>query len=142
MAKQIALKDSVVVDDTDLSTFCKAWTPTSEFNLVDVSGFNASGTDENLVGARASSVTATFFDAAATGEVHGVLYPAHINRDIISFVARRDQNAPVSADNPECRGHVYVQNYNPSRTRGDVATYDVSFIAADADGIQWYDAAS
>jgi hypothetical protein len=139
MGKDISLKDSVVVDDTDLSEYCKAWHPVSEFNLVDASGFNISGSDENLVGARASSAVATFF---TTDEVHDVLWPAHFNRDIISFVARKDMSAAVSATNPEFRGHVYVQNYNPDRNRGDVGTFDVSFIAADSDGLQWYDAVS
>jgi hypothetical protein len=139
MPKDISLKDSVVVDDSDLSEYCKSWNPTSEFNLVDVSGFNATGTDENLVGSRASGVTATFFTA---DEAHDVLWPAHFNRDIISFVARKDQSVAVSASNPELRGHVYVQNYNPVRNRGDVGTFDVSFVAADVAGLQWYDAAS
>lgn len=139
MPKDIPLKDSVVVDDTDLSTFCNHWAPTSEFNLVDVSGFNATGTDENLVGSRASAVTADFFP---TDEVHDVLWSAHFNRDIISFVARKDMTLATSATNPEMRGHCYVQNYNPDRARGTAGTFPVTFIAADSAGFQWYDAAS
>ncbi len=139
MAKNIPLKDSVVVDDTDLSEFCNAWQPQSEFSLQDVSGFNATGSDENLVGTRASSVTANFFPCE---DVKDVLWPAHFNRDIISFVARRDMTAPVSSSNPEFRGHVYVQNYNEDRTRGSNNTFPVTFIAADSDGLQWYDAIS
>ncbi len=139
MPKDIPLMDSVVVDDTDLSDFCNHWVPGSEMTLVDVSGFNTTGTDENLVGPRASSATADFFP---TDEVHDVLWPAHLNRDIISFVARKNMNLPVSATNPEFRGHCYVQNYNPDRSRGTVNPYTVTFAAADSAGFQWYDAAS
>lgn len=139
MPKDIPLKDSVVVDDTDLSEYCNDWQMASEFALIDVSGFNATGTDENLVGARASSMTASFFPST---EVEDVLWPAHFARDIISIVARKDMTQPVSSTNKEARGHVYVQNFNPDRARGTAGTFPVTFIAADSDGIQLYDAAS
>ncbi len=139
MAKDIPLSDSVVVDDTDLSDFCNDWTPGSNSPSVDVSGFNATGTDEFLLGARNSSATANFF---ACDEVHEVLWDAHISRKVISFVARNNMNAAVSAANPEFRGHCYVQDYNPQRSRGNANTFTVTFLASDATGFQWYDAVS
>lgn len=140
MSKEIALKDSVEVDTTDLSDLCRAVTPVSEMTTVDASGFNATGSDENLVGNRASSVTATFFDTKDTGEVHATLWPLHFARTICEFKTRHDQTSIVSPANPELRGNVYVRTFSPGRTRGDVATFDVEFIPADADGLQWYDA--
>jgi hypothetical protein len=141
MAKGIALLDSVEVDTVDLSDLCRAVNPVSEMTTQDASGFNATGSDENLVGNRASSVTCTFFDTADTGEVYSTLWPPHFAREIVAFQTRRDQNTAVSATNPELRGNVYVRTYSPGRTRGDVATFDVEFLAADADGLQWFDAA-
>jgi NADPH-dependent ferric siderophore reductase len=141
MAKEIALKDAVEVDSVDLSNLTRAINPVSEMTTVDASGFNATGSDENLVGNRVSSVTATFFDTKDTGEVHATLWPPHFARDIVELKTRHDQTAAVSAANPELRGNVYVRTYSPTRTRGDVATFDVEFIAADPDGLQWFDAA-
>lgn len=130
----IPLTDYVEVDGTDLSTDCRVFTPSSEFALIGASGFNAGGNDENLVGSRTSSATATFFDTSA---VYGVLWYAHVNKSIVSLVHRKDQNNVTSADNPEFSGNVYVRTFTPGRTRGDVATFDCEFVAADADGLSW-----
>jgi|SRR4051812_5782367 hypothetical protein len=138
--KNIALKDFVEVDGAELSDLCRAVNPTSERTLVDASGFNAEGNDENLVGNRASTVTCTFFDSTDVGEAHATLWPPHLAADIVTFRHRRDMTAPVSATNPELRGNVYVRTYSPTRTRGDVSTFDCEFVPADADGLQYFDA--
>ena len=49
MSKRIALKDSVMVDTTDLSDFSRTVRFSSEHNQVDVSGFNATGANEYLM---------------------------------------------------------------------------------------------
>ncbi len=139
MPKSIPLSDKIEVDNTDLSDYCNHWTPGSAHSPVDVSGFNATGTDEFLLGPRASSMTAEFFPA---DEVHDVLWPAHINRSIITVIGRNNMNAATSATNPEFRGHCYVQDYNPDRSRGNATPFTVTFLAADAAGFQWYDAVS
>lgn len=132
--KYVALTNYVEVDGSDLSDDCRAFTPASEFSLVDASGFNAGGNDENLVGPLATSATATFYDTAA---VHSVLAYALQNRAIVPLVYRKDMNAGVGVNNPQFSGNVYVRTFSPGVTRGDVATYDVEFIAADAAGLTW-----
>jgi hypothetical protein len=137
MAKRIALKDSVMIDTTDLSTFSRAVQYTSEHERVDVSGFNATGANQYLAGQTTHSVTVEFYGSYGTGEVHATLEPIHKNRTIVPFKWRPDQTAPVSATNPELRGNVQVLTYSPGATRGEADTFEVEFTAADAAGL-WF----
>jgi hypothetical protein len=138
MAKRIALKDSVKVDSTDLSTFCRAVSFTSEHARIDVSGFNAAGVDEFLAGSTTQSVTCEFYGSYGASEVHATVYPIHKNRTIVAFAWRPDQTAVVGATNPELRGNVQVLTYNPSVTRGDADTYSVEFTSADSTGLAFF----
>jgi hypothetical protein len=107
----------VKVDTTDLSTFARSVSFSSEHARIDVSGFNALGVDEFLAGATTQSVTVEFFGSYGTAEVHQTVYPIHKNRTIVAFAWRPDQTAVASATNPELRGNVQVLVYNPSVTR-------------------------
>jgi hypothetical protein len=77
MSKRIALKDFIEVDGHDLSNFARSVSFSSEHEQVDVSGFNALGTDEFLAGKTTQSVTVEFFGSYGSGEVHDVLYHLH-----------------------------------------------------------------
>jgi hypothetical protein len=138
MAKRVALKDSVKVDATDLSTFARAVTFSSEHARIDVSGFNATGSDEFLAGATTQSVTVEFYNSYGAGEVHATLYPIHKNRTVIAFAWRPDQTAVVGATNPELRGNVQLLTYNPAATRGDAETWSAEFTAADPAGLAYF----
>lgn len=141
MPKGTALKDSVEVDSVDLSNLARAVTPLSEHSREDVSGFSATGFNEYIAGTTEQSVEVEFYGTFGTGEVHATLWPIHRDREIVEFKWRPDQTAAVSATNPELRGNVQVYNYSPARTRGEVSTFPVTFNAADADGLQYFDAA-
>jgi hypothetical protein len=106
MAKRIALKDSVKVDTTDLSTFCRAVSFTSEHARVDVSGFNAAGVDEFLAGSTTQSVTCEFYGSYGTAEVHQTVYPIHKNRTIVASRGGPPNSRCVTG--PELRGNVRV----------------------------------
>ena len=138
MPKRVALKDSVMVDTTDLSNFARAVTFNSEHDRVDVSGFNATGASEYLAGLTTQSVTVEFYDSYGTGEVHQTLYPLHKNRTICAFKWRPDLSAVVGVTNPELRGNVQVLSYNPGVTRGDAETFEVEFTAADSAGLSYF----
>jgi hypothetical protein len=135
MPKRVALKDSVVVDSVDLSDLCRSVRFTSEHEQVDVSGFNPTGANEYLSGPTTQSLTCEFFGSYGTGEVHATLYPIHSGREIVPIAWRPDQTAVVSATNPELRGNVQLLQYSPGGTRGDVDTFEATFITADADGL-------
>jgi len=135
MPKRIALKDSVEVDSVDLSDFARSVRFTSEHEQVDVSGFNATGANEYLAGTTTQNVTVEFFGSYGTGEVHQTLYPIHQNRDVVAFQWRPDQTQPIAVDNPELRGNVQLLSYGPGAARGEVDTFEATFITADAAGL-------
>ena len=85
MSKRVALKDSVMVDAVDLSNFARSVEFSSEHERVDVSGFNATGSNEYLTGPTEQSVTVEFFGSYGTGEVHQTLYPIHRDREVVAF---------------------------------------------------------
>lgn len=138
MPKRIALKDSVMVDTTDLSNFCRAVTFSSEHERVDVSGFNATGSQEFLAGQTTQSVTCEFYGAYGAAETHAILYPIHKNKTIVAFKWRQDSTAVVGTTNPELRGNIQILTYGPGSTRGDADTYTVEMVAADATGLAFF----
>ena len=137
MAKRIALKDSVLIDATDLSNFARAVEFSSEHERIDVSGFNATGANEYLAGQTEQSVTIEFFNGYAAGEPHTVLYPIHRNRTVVALKWRADMTAAVSTTNPELRGNVQLLTYNPSVTRGEEDAWSAEFVAADSAGLAY-----
>lgn len=135
MAKRVALKDHVMVDSVDLSNFARSVRFSSEHEQVDVSGFSATGANEYLAGATTQSVTVEFYGAYGATETHATLYPIHRDREIVPFEWKPDQTAVVSATNPQLEGNVQVFSYGPGATRGEVDTYEVTFMAVDAAGL-------
>jgi len=138
MPKRVALKDSVMVDTTDLSNFARAVRFSSEHERVDVSGFSATGANEYLAGPTEQSVTIEFYGSYGATEVHAILYPLHKNRTICAIKWRPDQTAVVGATNPELRGNAILYTYGPGATRGDVDTFEATFNTADAAGFQYF----
>jgi hypothetical protein len=135
MPKRIALKDHVLVDAVDLSTFARSVEFSSEHERVDVSGFNATGANEYLAGQTEQQVTVEFFGSYGTGEVHQTLYPIHQGREIVAFEWRPDQTAPISATNPQLEGNVQLLTYGPGATRAEADTFECTFVAADPAGL-------
>jgi hypothetical protein len=139
MPKRIALKDFVSVDAVVLSNFARDVRLSSEHERVDVSGFNATGSNEYLAGQTTQEVTVEFYGSYGVGEVHATLYPIHRDREVVPFAWRPDQTAAVSATNPELRGNVQVLTYGPGASRGEADTYPVTFTAADPAGLAFVD---
>lgn len=135
MSKRIALKDFIEIDGHDLSSFARSVALQSEHEQVDVSGFNASGSDEFLAGKTTQSVTIEFFGSYGSGEVHDVLYHLHRDRTVFTLKWRPDQTAGVSATNPELDGNVQLLTYSPGATRGDADAFSATFTAADSAGL-------
>ncbi len=135
MAKRIALKDFVEIDNTEISELCRAVSFSSEHEQVDLSGFNADGTDENLAGKTVQSVTLEVFGSYGTNEIHDVFYQRHRNRTTFAFKWRPDQTLPVSTTNPQLEGNVPALPYSPGVTRGEVETFEVLLTAADSAGL-------
>lgn len=139
MGKRIALTDYIEVDGVDLSYFARSVAFTSADDQVDVSGFNATGTDESLAGKRARSVTVEFGMGRGSNEPHQVLYPLHKNRSEFDFVWRSDVNNAVGATNPELRGTVILPQYDEGAVRGDYETASLTFVSQGDDGLEFYE---
>jgi hypothetical protein len=135
MSKRVALFDFVEVDAVDLSDFARNVQTASDHAQIDVSGFNATGSNEYLAGATTQTVTVEFFGSYGTGEVHQTLYPLHKNRTVTTFKWRPDQNSPVSVTNPELSGNVQIYSYGPGATRGSEDVFQVVFQTADSAGL-------
>lgn len=137
MSKRVALKDHVSVDAVDLSNFARSVRSSSEHEQVDVSGFSATGTNEYLAGPTTQSITVEFFGSYGAAEVHATLEPIHKNREVVAIEWRPDQSAAVSATNPQLEGNVMLFSYSPGATRGEVDTFEATFMAVDSAGLQW-----
>lgn len=135
MSKRIALSDFVEVDGHDISDLCSAVQLHSDDEQVDVSGFNAAGSDEFLQGKRTQSVDLTIFGSYGAGEAHDVLYHIYRDRATVTFKWRPDQNNPVSDTNPQLEGNVKLLSYGPGATRGQADSFQISLPAADAAGL-------
>lgn len=139
MSKRIALNDFVEVDHTDLSDLCDSVQFASDHAQEDVSGFNASGRDEYLAGRTTQSFTAEFFGSYGSGEVHQTLYELHRDKTVFLLRWRPNQNAGVSATNPELRGNVQLLSYGPGAQRGNVDKVSCTFTCADSTGLVFYE---
>lgn len=137
MAKRVALKDHVMVDSVDLSNFARSVRSSSEHEQVDVSGFSATGANEYLAGATTQSLTVEFYGSYGAAEVHATLEPIHKNREVVAVEWRPDQTTTVSATNPQLEGNVQLFSYGPGATRGEVDTFEVTFMAVDSAGLAW-----
>ena len=137
MAKSTALKDSVVVDNVDLSTFAHGVTPASEHEKIDVSGFNATGADEFLAGKTEQSLDIDFWIGYGSNESFQVLWPLHRDRTVFDFAWRPDQTLPISATNPSLEGSVQLLTFSPAAARGEARTGTFTFTAADEDGLSY-----
>ncbi len=138
MSKRVAFKDSVKVDLVDLSNFARSVRFNSAQERIDVSGFNATGSNEYLAGTTEQTVTVEFYGSYGTGEVHQTLYPIHQNRTVTAFKWRPDGTAPVGVTNPELRGNSQILTYGPGATRGEADTYEVEFSACDPAGFAFF----
>ena len=138
MSKRVALFDKIQLDGVDLSQYCRSVRFNSEHQQVDVSGFTASGADEFLAGNTVQSVELEMFGSYGSSEVHQVLYPLHRDRTVFDFKWRPNQNASVSATNPELRGSVQALTYSPGASRGEADTFTVTLTSADSTGLKFY----
>jgi hypothetical protein len=138
MPKRIALTDHVEVDTTDLSDFARQVQVTMSHAQIDVSGFNPAGSNEYLAGATTESVQVDFYGSYGTGEVHQTLYPIFKGRTVVAFAWRPDGANPVGVNNPELRGNVQVFDYGPGAQRGAEDTFQVTFMAVDAAGLDFF----
>lgn len=128
--KDIALSDEIHIDGVDVSDAFRSFGFSSEDEQVDVSGFNATGSDEFLQGKRTQSFSG---EAFYTPELYALLYPLY--RDRSTFVVKYTPNGLADPTREYYSGNCNIQAFNPNATRGDVRVMTVTLNAADAAGI-------
>jgi hypothetical protein len=139
MAKFV-LKDAVVtVAGNDLSDHVSSVTVETTTDEVDVTGFTSSSFREFTDGFKDASITATFLQDFATGEVDGALWnlgPGNTAGTTFS-VSVKATSAATSATNPIFTiPTAKMYGYNPiAGGVGDAASTDVTFRVAGTAGL-------
>lgn len=140
MSKRVALTDYIELDNVSFSNGeVRSISFTSEDEQVPAGGFNPDGETEILPGLRTRAVTIEFYTDRASGAMHQVLYPLHRDRSSFDFVWRANQNASVSATNPELRGTVKLPSWSEGATFGEVETTSLTFTSVQSDGLEFYE---
>ncbi len=128
--KKIAKYDKILIDGTDVSNSFRNFGYSSEHADVDVSGFSATGTDENLPG----NTTQTFTgEAFYTEELGLIVEPLHRNRT--SCVISWQPDGLVDATREIYSGTCTISTFGPANTRGDVMTMPFSAKPSTSAGI-------
>lgn len=128
--KKIARHDRITIDGTDVSNSFREFGFTSEHSEEDVSGFSASGVDENLPGSTAQGFSG---EAFYTEELAALVYPLHANRTPVEIAWQPD--GLVDATREIYIGNCVIYQFGPANTRGSVSTMPFTARAADENGI-------
>jgi len=128
--KQIARSDRITIDGTDVSNAFRQFGFSSEHTEEDVSGFSASGADENLPGRTAQSFTG---EAFYTEELAALVYPIHANREVVEITWQPDGLNDSTRE--VYVGNCIIYQFGPANTRGSVSVMPFTARAADEDGI-------
>lgn len=137
MSKGTALKDYVEVDGHDVSNMCSQVNPQFTDSQEDISGFSTTGKNEYTPGNRTQTIACTFFDAYGDAETWDILYKLFRDRTVFVFKTRPDQTQAVGPNNPQLEGNARIYDWSPNRQRGQVASFPVTFSAADSDGFEY-----
>lgn len=128
--RDIALHDKIIIDGTDVSNAFRTFGFTSDGNLIDVSGFSASGKDQNLIGNKAEQLAG---DAFYTPESYALLWPLHTNSTIFELIWQPE--GLIDNAREVYVANVQMPNFDPNATRGDVRVMACIFNPADDLGI-------
>lgn len=129
--KEIALTDLIMIDETDVSDCFRSFGISSEDEQVDVSGFNATGSDEFLAGKRTRSFSG---EAFYTSELYTLLWPLHDGKEV--FEVQWTPSGLEAGTRETYYGNCRLMVWPVEATRGDVRTATFTFPAADETGIQ------
>lgn len=136
MAKHVLKDAQVVVNAVDLSDHVSAVTVETTRPEVDVTAMGADYM-ETMPGIPDATITVSFFNDYAAGEVYATLQPLSLT-DTPFTVAVRPTTAAISATNPEMQMSALMYSFNP--LGGDVGsanTTDVTFRNASQTGITY-----
>lgn len=128
--KNIELHDKIMADGEDVSNAFRSFGQPSTKAVQDASGFSASGADEQLVGAKTQTFEGEMF---MTPETYALFKPLFDNGTIFEMTWQPE--GLVDPTREVYYGNVQMTAWGATVTRGDVAAFPVTFVAADANGI-------
>ncbi len=125
--KIIPKSDKITIDGTDVSSSFKRMSRPSTDAKIDASGFNSTGVDENLNGARTQTFTG---EAFYTEELGAIVEPHYTNRTACTITWQ--PNGLVDPTREIYSGSCTIDEFSPESSRGDVSTFP--FVASPVDG--------
>ena len=128
--KLISRHDKITIDGTDVSNSFNEFGYSSEHDVVDVTGFSATGTVETLPGVTTQTFSGTAFH---TEEFAAIVEPLHRNRT--QCVITWQPNGLRRRDPRDLLGTCTINTFGPANTVGDVATMPFEATPALAAGI-------
>lgn len=135
MAKSLATKWKVVVNDVDLSDHAFDVKGADEKDKVDVSGFG--GNKEYLPGVRDQTVTVTFLNDRAASSVHATLKPLYEGGSVFPFYVLPDSSAGTSETNPLYGGSASMYSFPFGATLNDREEVEIEFAPSTSAGFSW-----
>lgn len=134
MAKFVLKSATVTVDSVDLSDHISQVTIETTHDEVDVTAFGSTYR-EILQGLGDATITLSFFQDFATGEVDATLW-THANAGTTFPVTVKPTSASVSSTNPRYDMTGIVLTYNPiDGAVGDASTTEVTIRNASSTGL-------
>jgi hypothetical protein len=134
MAKFVLKTPVVTVNGVDLSDHVSSATIETERDEVDVTAFGAAN-KEILAGLGDATITLSFFQDFAAGEVDATLWPLSTS-DSPFTVAVKPTNGAISATNPEYQMSSLLFTYSPiAGAVGEASATDVVFRNASQTGL-------
>jgi hypothetical protein len=135
MAKHVLTNAEVLVNAVDLSDHVSAVTIETTRPEVDVTAMGATY-QEFIPGLGDATITISFFQDFASGEVHQTLQPLSTTSTPFNLWIKPDKAAAISATNPQIQTSVLLYTYNPlAATVGEANTFDATFRNASQTGI-------
>jgi len=129
-SKKMGSHAKVTIDGTDVSNGFSSIQRDSVNATVPAGGFSVGGVAEQLLGERTQGFSGTAF---VTEELSAICEPIHRNREIVEMTFQPD--GLIDATREIYIGNVYISEWSPNSTFGDVSTMNFQAVAADATGI-------
>jgi len=135
MAKAIATKWKVMVNNVDLSNHATNVDIADEKEKIDVSGFG--GTSEFLPGVRTQTVTVTFLNDFAAASTYATIKPLYEGGSVFPFFVLPDSSIGTSATNPLYGGSAACYSFPSSGELNNRMECEIEFSPGVSAGFSW-----
>ena len=126
MAKFVLTAEKVLINGSDLSTFCSKAEVTISAEIKDVTTYGSGGWKEELGGLKQGKISLEFYnDFTNTTGVDSIMWP--LLGTVVTFEFAGTQ-AARSVNNPSYTGSMLISDWNPITGKvGDVDTSSVTY---------------